>query len=64
MLQRTGMIRMNPQIKKFLTVTAIVLLAYLVISRPNESAAMVQDLLGMLRGWAEGIITFLQSLFV
>lgn len=49
--------------KKLLTVVVIVLLAYFVISRPNQAADAVLGLLNMLQEGAEALITFLQSLF-
>jgi preprotein translocase subunit YajC len=57
------MITLSPGAKKVLSVVVIVLLAYFIISRPNESANIVLDLLNMLREGAEALITFLQSLF-
>jgi hypothetical protein len=57
------MITMSPGVKKLVSVVVIVLLAYFVITQPNESANIVLDLLGMLREGAEALITFLQSLF-
>lgn len=57
------MITVSPGAKKILSVVVIVLLAYFVISRPNESANLVLELLNMLREGAEALITFLQSLF-
>jgi hypothetical protein len=38
-------------------------LVYFVVSDPDGSASLVQDMLGMLRDGAEAVITFLQSLF-
>jgi hypothetical protein len=58
-----GLVTVSANVKKILTITTIVVLAYFVISRPSESAGIVQQLLGMIQSWAEALVTFLQSLF-
>jgi hypothetical protein len=57
------MTTVSPQAKKILGLVVVVFLLFFVISRPNESANIVRDLLNMLQEGAEALITFLQSLF-
>jgi len=49
--------------KRAVGLVAGALLVYLVITQPDESAQMVQDLLGVLQDGADSLTTFLQSLF-
>lgn len=57
------MVTVSANVKKWLTVTLVVVLAYFVVSRPNESAGIVQQILGLAQDAAEALVTFLQSLF-
>lgn len=57
------MVTVSANLKKILTVTVVVVLAYFVISQPNQSAGLVQQIIGMLRDGADALVTFLQSLF-
>lgn len=50
-------------VKKVVTLAAIALVLFLLITRPDESAEAVRQVLGWLRGAAEAIITFFRSLF-
>ena len=54
---------MSPGAKKFLVTVGIIFLGFLVITQPQQSAAMVRDLLGMLQDGAESLGTFIRSLF-
>ena len=49
--------------KRAVGVVVGVLLLYLVITQPQQSAGMVQDLLGLLQDGADSLTTFLRSLF-
>ncbi|WP_112230455.1 hypothetical protein [Lentzea atacamensis] len=50
-------------LKKVLVLAAVALVLFLLITRPEESASAVQQVLGWLRQGAESIITFIRSLF-
>jgi hypothetical protein len=50
-------------VKKVVTLAAVALVLFLLITRPEESAGAVQTVLGWLREGAESIITFIRSLF-
>ena len=54
---------MGPGAKKIVGIVGGVLLLYFVISDPQGSGALVQDILGMLQDGAESVVTFIQSLF-
>lgn len=54
---------MSKGTKRAVGVVVGVLLLYLVITQPQQSAGMVQDLLGLLQDGAESLTTFLRSLF-
>lgn len=54
---------MSKGAKRAVGLVAGALLLYLVITQPQESAGMVQDLLGVLQDGADSLTTFLQSLF-
>ncbi|PPK61601.1 hypothetical protein V5P93_005305 [Actinokineospora auranticolor] len=49
--------------KKVVTLVAVALVLFYVISQPNQAAQAVQDLLSWLREGAEAIITFLKNIF-
>lgn len=49
--------------KKVLTIAVVALLLFFLISRPTQSAELVQSLLGGLRDAADSILTFVQSIF-
>jgi hypothetical protein len=49
--------------KKALGLVGGALLVYFVISDPNGSGQLVQNILGMLQDGAESLVTFVQSLF-
>lgn len=57
------MVTVSPGTKKIVTLVGGVLVLYFVISDPQGSSALVQDILGMLEGWANSVTTFLESLF-
>jgi len=57
------MITVSANVKKVLTITGVVLLAYFVMSQPNEAAGMVQNGVSLLQDGADAVVTFLQSLF-
>ena len=57
------MVTVSPGAKKLLGVTVGVFLLFYVVTQPQQSAGLVQDLVGALRDGADGLITFLQSLF-
>jgi hypothetical protein len=50
-------------VKKVVTLGAIALVLFLLITQPEESAQAVHQVLGWLRQGAESIITFIKSLF-
>lgn len=50
-------------VKKVVTLAAVALVLFLLITQPNESAEAVRTALGWLQSGAESIITFVRSLF-
>ncbi|GAA3864528.1 hypothetical protein GCM10022243_33600 [Saccharothrix violaceirubra] len=50
-------------IKKVLTLAAVALVLFFLITQPDQSAQTVKGILGWLRTGAESIITFVRSLF-
>ncbi|MFE2751529.1 hypothetical protein ACFXGA_05945 [Actinosynnema sp. NPDC059335] len=50
-------------VKKVVTLAAVALVLFLLITQPNESAQAVRTALGWLQAGAESIITFVRSLF-
>ncbi|CAL9374425.1 hypothetical protein SUDANB95_00925 [Actinosynnema sp. ALI-1.44] len=50
-------------VKKVVTLAAVALLLFLLITQPDQSAEAVKTALGWLRQGAESIITFIRSLF-
>lgn len=50
-------------VKKVVTLAAVALVLFLLITQPNESAEAVRTALGWLERGAESIITFVRSLF-
>ena len=54
---------MSPGAKKFLVAVLGLFLLFFVITQPQQSAAIVRDLLSMLQSGAESLATFLRSLF-
>jgi len=57
------MVTVSKNMKKILTVGGIVVLLYFVVSQPGPAAQVVQNGVGTLQGWADALVTFLQSLF-
>ncbi|HEY0454700.1 hypothetical protein [Actinophytocola sp.] len=49
--------------KKAITLVAVALVLFYVITQPTQAAAAVQGILGWLRNGAEAIITFMRNLF-
>lgn len=54
---------MSPGMKKFLIFGFVAFCLFFLITNPTQSAGAVQTALGWLRGGAEAIVTFVQSLF-
>lgn len=54
---------MSKGAKKAIGLVGGALLVYFVISDPNGSGQLVQDILNMLQDGAEALVTFVQSLF-
>ncbi|GGP49769.1 hypothetical protein [Saccharothrix coeruleofusca] len=50
-------------VKKVVTLAAVALALFLLITQPDESAAAVRQVLQWLREAAEAVITFFRSLF-
>jgi hypothetical protein len=50
-------------VKKVVTLAAVALVLFLLITQPDESAEAVKTALGWLRQGAESIILFIRSLF-
>lgn len=50
-------------LKKIVGFLAIAFVLFLVISQPAGSAAIIQNILGVLRNAAESVATFLSTLF-
>ncbi|MFD1150936.1 hypothetical protein [Saccharothrix hoggarensis] len=50
-------------VKKVVTLAAVALVLFLLITEPDQSAEAVKTALGWLRSGAESIITFVRSLF-
>jgi hypothetical protein len=50
-------------VKKVVTLAAVALVLFLLITQPEESAGAVKTGLGWLESGAESIITFVRSLF-
>lgn len=49
--------------KKFVLVASVALVLFFLITRPHQSADVVQTSLGGLRNGADSIVTFVHSLF-
>jgi hypothetical protein len=58
-----GMVTVSANVKKILTVSVVVVLLYFVVSQPGPAAQVVQNGVALLQGWADAVVTFLQSLF-
>lgn len=54
---------MSPNAKKALVVASVVLVLFLLISQPTQSAGAVHTVLGWLKNGADGIVTFVRTLF-
>jgi hypothetical protein len=54
---------MKLNLKKTLTIVGVVLIAFFLITQPQQSAALVTNILTWLRDAAEAIITFVRSVF-
>lgn len=50
-------------VKKIAVIGGTVLLLFFVISQPGASAALVHNILGMLKDAAESLITFVSNVF-
>lgn len=50
-------------LKKVLIITGVALVAFFLISQPEQSAALVNDILNTLKNAAESLITFVRSVF-
>jgi cell shape-determining protein MreC len=50
-------------LKKVLVLAGVALVLFLLITRPEQSATAVQQVLSWLRDGAESIITFIRALF-
>jgi hypothetical protein len=59
----TGLVTVSPGAKKAIGLLGGVLVLYFVISDPQGSSALVQDIGGMLRDGADSLVTFIRSLF-
>jgi hypothetical protein len=57
------LVTVSPGAKKVAGLVGGVLLLYFIISDPQGSSALVQDILGLLQEGAESLVTFLRSLF-
>jgi hypothetical protein len=55
--------RMSANTKKILIVAVVALVLFFLISKPNQSADVVHNILGWLRNGAEAILTFVRSVF-
>jgi hypothetical protein len=53
----------SANVKKILTVSAVVVVIYFVVSQPGPAAQVVQNGVGTLQSWADAFVTFLQTLF-
>jgi hypothetical protein len=59
--ERTGSIVVN--LKKILTWAAVALVLFFLISAPTQASGLVVNILNMLKGGADAIVTFVRSLF-
>lgn len=50
-------------LKKLLTWVAVALVLFFLISAPTQASNLVDNILNMLKGAAEAIVTFVRSLF-
>lgn len=50
-------------VKKILGLVAVALVAFFLITQPDQSAALVTNILGMLKDGANAVITFVTSIF-
>jgi hypothetical protein len=55
--------RMSANSKKVVIVAVVALVLFFLITRPTESAGVVHNGLGWMRGGAESIVTFVRTLF-
>lgn len=54
---------MSGNTKKILIVAIVAFVLFFLITRPNQSADVVHNILGWLRNGAEAIVTFVRGLF-
>ncbi|GAA5163864.1 MULTISPECIES: hypothetical protein [Amycolatopsis] len=54
---------MSANTKKIVIVAVVAFVLFFLISRPTQSAEVVQNVLGWLRDGAEAIVTFVRTLF-
>ncbi len=57
----TGLVAVN--LKKLLIWAGVALALFFLVSAPASAAGLVHNVLGALRGGAEGVISFAQNLF-
>lgn len=58
-----GMAPMSGNTKKIVIVAVVGLVLFFLVTKPNESADVVHNILGWLRNGAEAILTFVRNLF-
>ncbi|GLY69840.1 hypothetical protein [Amycolatopsis taiwanensis] len=54
---------MSGNTKKIVIVAVVALVLFFLVTKPNQSADVVHNVLGWLRNGAEAIVTFVRSLF-
>jgi hypothetical protein len=54
---------MSPNVKKILVVAVVALVLFFLITQPHQSADAVHNVLNWLKNGANGIVTFVRSLF-
>lgn len=57
------MVCMSSGTKKFLLIVIVAFVLFFLITRPTDSANVVHTSLGGLRGGADSVVTFVNSLF-
>jgi hypothetical protein len=56
------LIKVKPGTKKILVAVVAVLVLFLVVNQPQQSAGIIRDVLSMLQNGAESVGTFIRSL--
>ena len=54
---------MSGNTKKIVIVAVVALVLFFLVTKPNQSADVVHNILGWLRNGAEAIVTFVRNLF-